>query len=492
MSTMAAFVGAGAGALATQFGTSSSKLAVRSSSTQNGVTPSTIHMGVRFDYGGGGLDRLSAAPYGYTRYLFQDRPKSTKVCDSEGEVQSAFTSIYRHVFGNAYLMEEEREELAVAESKFKMGEIGMRDFIRAIAKSNAYKSRFFDRVSQYRFFELNFIHLLGRAPLDQTEISAHYGIFAEGGYEAEIDSYIDSQEYSDVFGEDTAPYMRFRGTYSPNSTFNSQCKLQGGWARSDKNLPVMSMSVLAAKAPVPAYQIVDGLPPIPNSEHPSKKYEIPSASYEKLKSELATAKSKVLEFQLELTAAYNMLEDSRKFLSPFMNMAADMQLPQLYGRKFGNGAVNVFSGKYLGTGSGEWGVTGAEKVRGRSRRVAMDIGAKEARLEKTKQLVVDLERAVGLIEAEIEKPPMSPAALMRIKEYVKVEGEKPVVVAVEPELLGGKIQVSVVRSLADIAALKPEPEVEKSEGPKVYKPYDANALPKPKFPGDGSEMNIGG
>ena len=40
----------------------------------------------------------------------------------------------------------------------------MRDFVRGLAKSSFYKDRFFRSVAPQRGIELNFKHLLGRAP----------------------------------------------------------------------------------------------------------------------------------------------------------------------------------------------------------------------------------------------------------------------------------------------------------------------------------------
>ena len=52
----------------------------------------------------------------------------------------------------------------------------------------------------FRTIELNFKHILGRAPDDYQEILHHTNLLDNVGYEAEIDSYIDSNEYQDAFG----------------------------------------------------------------------------------------------------------------------------------------------------------------------------------------------------------------------------------------------------------------------------------------------------
>ncbi|MDJ0650880.1 MAG: phycobilisome rod-core linker polypeptide, partial [Xenococcaceae cyanobacterium MO_188.B19] len=90
---------------------------------------------------------------------------------SEEEVESIIRAVYRQVLGNAYIMESERA--TVPESQFKRGELSVREFVRAIAKSDAYISRFFETSPRYRFIELNFKHLLGRAPNGFDEMKAH-------------------------------------------------------------------------------------------------------------------------------------------------------------------------------------------------------------------------------------------------------------------------------------------------------------------------------
>jgi phycoerythrin-associated linker protein len=76
-----------------------------------------------------------------------------------------------------------------------------------VAKSGLYKEKFFESTNPYRFIELNFKHLLGRAPQNKAEMLHHFTILQEQGYDAEIDSYIDSAEYQQRFGEEVVPYI---------------------------------------------------------------------------------------------------------------------------------------------------------------------------------------------------------------------------------------------------------------------------------------------
>ena len=125
---------------------------------------------------------------------------------SEEEVETIIRAVYRQVLGNAYVMESERA--TVPESQLKSGAFSVREFVRALAKSDAYRSRFFDTCPRYRFIELNFKHLLGRAPDGLEEMRAHSTILDTEGFEAEIDSYLDSDEYQNAYGENIVPYYR--------------------------------------------------------------------------------------------------------------------------------------------------------------------------------------------------------------------------------------------------------------------------------------------
>lgn len=125
---------------------------------------------------------------------------------SEEEAEIIIRAVYRQVLGNAYVMESER--LTVPESQFKRGEHSVREFVRAVAKSALYRGRFFEDVPRYRAIELNFRHLLGRPPLDLEEMRKHSTILDTQGFDSEIDSYLDSDEYQNTFGENIVPYIR--------------------------------------------------------------------------------------------------------------------------------------------------------------------------------------------------------------------------------------------------------------------------------------------
>ena len=124
---------------------------------------------------------------------------------SDSDKRTIIRAVYQQVLGGQYLMNSER--LEGAESLFINGYLNVREFVRTVAKSAQYRSRFFENCNPYRFIELNHKHLLGRAPQNKAEMLHHFTILQEQGFDAEIDSYLDSAEYQERFGEEGVPYL---------------------------------------------------------------------------------------------------------------------------------------------------------------------------------------------------------------------------------------------------------------------------------------------
>ena len=126
--------------------------------------------------------------------------------DDDAKKEQIIRAVYKQVLGNAYVMESERQ--LVAESQFKLGEISVREFVRRIAKSDLYRSRLFETCARYRYIELAFRHLMGRAPIDFQEMRDHSERLDAKGYDADIDSFLDCDDYQNAFGEWIVPYQR--------------------------------------------------------------------------------------------------------------------------------------------------------------------------------------------------------------------------------------------------------------------------------------------
>lgn len=202
-----------------------------------GVSKCRIYRGTVCAYNAGNRTVLQGdSSYSLARSLGEkpfsslDSPEATVTISEESyNLQLVIQAAYKQVFGNAYVMESERAELARAESQFLQRQLSVRELIRAFAKSSAYRKRFFDRSGPYRFIELNCKHLLGRAPRGQEEISFHVQKLMREGYEAEIDTYLDSEEYEQKFGSASVPRFIFEGEYPKNDDFNRMTTMRKFW-----------------------------------------------------------------------------------------------------------------------------------------------------------------------------------------------------------------------------------------------------------------------
>ncbi|MBE9101529.1 phycobilisome rod-core linker polypeptide [Vacuolonema iberomarrocanum] len=152
------------------------------------------------------------------------------------EAKIVIQAVYRQVLGNDYLMQAER--LTSLESLLVDRQIMVRDFVRGVAKSELYRQKFLYPHFQTRVIELNFKHLLGRAPYDEAEVIEHLDRYQDEGFEADIDSYIDSEEYDTKFGDAIVPYYRDLVTTGQGQRtvgFTRLFRLYRGFATSDRS-----------------------------------------------------------------------------------------------------------------------------------------------------------------------------------------------------------------------------------------------------------------
>lgn len=167
--------------------------------------------------------------------FYETQPVELRPNWSPEEAQVAIKAVYRQVFGNDYIMASER--LTSLESLLCNGSITVRDFVRGVAKSELYKTKFLYDNFQTRVIELNLKHLLGRAPYSEAEVIEHLDRYQNEGFAADIDSYIDSDEYVQNFGDNIVPYYRGFNTQTQQSIagFTRMFKLYRGYANSDRS-----------------------------------------------------------------------------------------------------------------------------------------------------------------------------------------------------------------------------------------------------------------
>lgn len=80
--------------------------------------------------------------------LIQLRPNA-----SDSEIDLVIQAVYRQVSGNVHVMDSER--FVSSESLLRQGTLSVREFVRAVAKSQLYCDRFVEACSRTRTIEMN-------------------------------------------------------------------------------------------------------------------------------------------------------------------------------------------------------------------------------------------------------------------------------------------------------------------------------------------------
>ncbi len=140
----------------------------------------------------------------------EDTPYLYRLEDSYSptEVQSLINAVYRQLFSEHAVLQVNRQKHL--ESQLKNRSITVRDFVRGIAKSEAFYNLVVAVNNNYRLVEICLKRLLGRASYNKDEEIAWSIKIGTAGFYGFVDALIDSDEYSEAFGDFTVPYQRKR------------------------------------------------------------------------------------------------------------------------------------------------------------------------------------------------------------------------------------------------------------------------------------------
>jgi phycobilisome core-membrane linker protein len=125
---------------------------------------------------------------------------------SESATQGVIRAVYVQVLGNTGYAGERN---TVEEIKLENGDISLREFVRQVARSDAFRRRYWSGLYICKAIEVMHRRLLGRPTFGRWEIDAYFDTAARKGFYGVVDRMIASREYNDSFGEDTVPYERF-------------------------------------------------------------------------------------------------------------------------------------------------------------------------------------------------------------------------------------------------------------------------------------------
>ncbi|MFN7898170.1 MAG: phycobilisome rod-core linker polypeptide [Synechococcaceae cyanobacterium] len=128
------------------------------------------------------------------------------VRNTEAATQAVIRAVYVQVLGTAGYAGERN---TVEEIKLENGDITLREFVRQVARSTAFRRRYWSGLYICKAIEVMHRRILGRPTFGRWEINAYFDVAARQGFYGVVDALINSRDYLDSFGEDTVPYERF-------------------------------------------------------------------------------------------------------------------------------------------------------------------------------------------------------------------------------------------------------------------------------------------
>jgi phycobilisome rod-core linker protein len=140
----------------------------------------------------------------------EDTPYIYRLEDSFSPVEliALINAVYRQLFSEHAVLQVNRQKHL--ESQLKNRTLTVRDFVRGIAKSEAFYKLVVESNNNYRLVEVCLKRFLGRAPYNKDEEIAWSIKIATLGFYGFVDALIDSDEYTQAFGDYTVPYQRKR------------------------------------------------------------------------------------------------------------------------------------------------------------------------------------------------------------------------------------------------------------------------------------------
>jgi phycobilisome rod-core linker protein len=140
----------------------------------------------------------------------EDDPLAYRRTDatSESDVNELIWAGYRQIFSEHLILESYRQPFL--ESQLRNRAISVREFVRGLGKSETYRELVAETNSNYRLVDITFKRFLGRSSYGKDEQIAWSIVIATKGLHGFIDAIVDSDEYTQNFGDDVIPYQRRR------------------------------------------------------------------------------------------------------------------------------------------------------------------------------------------------------------------------------------------------------------------------------------------
>nr|YP_009313260.1 Phycobilisome rod-core linker polypeptide [Dichotomaria marginata]SCW21514.1 Phycobilisome rod-core linker polypeptide [Dichotomaria marginata] len=147
---------------------------------------------------------------GFETYPGDEQPKiySTDDLPTSTGMDEIIWASYRQIFSEHQILKSNGEYFL--ESQLRFNQIKVRDLIKGLLLSDAFRTLNYDVNNNYRFVEMCIQRVLGRDVYNEREKYAFAVIIGSKGLESFIDILLNSEEYLENFGDSTVPYQRRR------------------------------------------------------------------------------------------------------------------------------------------------------------------------------------------------------------------------------------------------------------------------------------------
>lgn len=140
---------------------------------------------------------------------------STDTLPNSSEMGEIIWAAYRQIFSEHQTLAYTKQ--TALESQLRFNQITVKDFIKGLLLSDAFRELNYDVNNNYRFAEMCIQRVLGRDIYNERERLAWSILSANEGIEALVDALLDSEEYMENFGDTIVPYQRRRYLYSTSA-----------------------------------------------------------------------------------------------------------------------------------------------------------------------------------------------------------------------------------------------------------------------------------
>nr|ARO91081.1 phycobilisome rod-core linker polypeptide [Flintiella sanguinaria] len=138
----------------------------------------------------------------------QSKIYTTDSLPAAQEMDEIIWAAYRQIFSEHQILKHTQQPFL--ESQLRFNQITVKDFIKGLIVSPAFRDLNYNVNNNYRFVEMCIQRILGRDIYNEREKIAWSVVIASKGLETFIDILVNSEEYLSNFGDSTVPYQRRR------------------------------------------------------------------------------------------------------------------------------------------------------------------------------------------------------------------------------------------------------------------------------------------